>query len=57
MNKKKSPQKGKPLEKSRQKALEPSSEDTQRRDPKTNVYIPTDGEVAEAKAWSEFCKL
>ncbi len=27
------------------------------RDKETNVYIPTDAEVAALKAWSEFCKL
>ena len=28
-----------------------------RRDPETNVYIPTEAEVDELKAWGEFCKL
>ena len=27
------------------------------RDKKTNVYIPTEAQVEEARAWSEFCKL
>jgi len=27
------------------------------RDKETNVYIPSDSQVEEAKAWSEFCKL
>ncbi len=57
MNKKKRILKARISKKSHQKALEPPPEDTQRRDPKTNVYIPTDAEVAEAKAWVEFCKL
>lgn len=57
MNKNKRIQKTRVQSKSQQKALEPPTENKKRRDPKTNVYIPTDGEVAEAKAWSEFCKL
>ncbi len=38
-------------------AMQPPPGETHRRDKSTNVYIPDDTEVAEAKAWGEFCKL
>lgn len=39
------------------KPLDPDTGDSARRDPETNVYIPSDEEVADAKAWVDFNKL
>ena len=57
MSKKKPYKKKKPPFANPCKALDPPPDGLGQRDCKTNVYIPDDTSVAEAKAWVEFCKL